>query len=400
VADVWPSNVDKLSVEGERPVRLVNYTDVYYGDRLHPELDLMAATATTDEFARFRLQRGDVILTKDSETADDIGVSAYVDEASEDMVCGYHLSLIRPRGAVGRYLHFALSSTHARRQMSVAATGVTRFGLRTESVGSLLVWLPPKAEQRAIADYLDAETARIDALVAKKQQLIGLLDERRAALLERRLSDELADHARVPVRHIASISGGITLGGSDGGGERERRPYLRVANVQDGYLDLNDVAEIDVTLTQATRFALQPGDVLMLEGNGNPDNLGRGTTWRGEIPGCLHQNHVHAVRPMRSRLFPEFFDLVVRTPFARSQLTGGGGQVSIATLSKSDIAALRIPLPAVARQQAIVENVRSELGTIDDLGCAAVRQIELLAEHRQALITAAVTGEFAVPDAG
>lgn len=206
VADVWPSNVDKLTVEDEHPVRLVNYTDVYYGDRLHPELDLMNATATPSEIAKFRLQRGDVILTKDSETADDIGISAYVDEASPDMVCGYHLSLVRPRNAVGRYLHYAISSTHARQQMNVAATGVTRFGLRAESVGALSLWLPPLAEQRAIADYLYAETTRIDALITKKQQLIHLLEERIRVAADEIVDSLLKDCELVPLKYEARES--------------------------------------------------------------------------------------------------------------------------------------------------------------------------------------------------
>ncbi|MEZ5271739.1 MAG: hypothetical protein R2694_05450 [Ilumatobacteraceae bacterium] len=254
-----------------------------------------------------------------------------------------------------------------------------------------------RGEQRAIADYLDAETARIDALIAKKQQLITLLEGRRLSVLEARLHHELTGHPAVPVRHLASISGGLTLGGATVRGAEVRRPYLRVANVQDGYLDLGDVAEIDVSPEQARRFALQDGDVLMLEGNGNPDNLGRGTIWRSEIPGCLHQNHIHAVRPDRSLLVPEFFNFVVRTPFARSELTGGGGQVSIATLSKSDIAALRLPLPPIAKQRAIVDSVRRELSYVDASLRAAAQQIELLAEHRQALITATVTGQHSVP---
>ena len=296
-----------------------------------------------------------------------------------------------------RFLRWSLRSNRAMAHWDAAVGGATFRALNLGPLAETPIPLHPLAEQRAIADYLDAETARIDALIAKKQQLITLLEGRRLSVLEARLHHELTGHPAVPVRHLASISGGLTLGGATVRGAEVRRPYLRVANVQDGYLDLGDVAEIDVSPEQARRFALQDGDVLMLEGNGNPDNLGRGTIWRSEIPGCLHQNHIHAVRPDRSLLVPEFFNFVVRTPFARSELTGGGGQVSIATLSKSDIAALRLPLPPIAKQRAIVDSVRRELSYVDASLRAAAQQIELLAEHRQALITATVTGQHSVP---
>ena len=95
IAETVTSNVDKLKSDSEIPVRLINYTDVYYGDRLTPDLPLMWATASAAEIARHRVADGDVIITKDSETADDIGVAAYVESTSHNLVCGYHLSRIR-----------------------------------------------------------------------------------------------------------------------------------------------------------------------------------------------------------------------------------------------------------------------------------------------------------------
>ncbi len=92
VAGISVSNVDKKSAPGEVRVRLVNYTDVYYGDRLTPTADLMDATATAGQVLAFRLQPGDVAITKDSETADDIGVAAFIEASADDVVLGYHLA--------------------------------------------------------------------------------------------------------------------------------------------------------------------------------------------------------------------------------------------------------------------------------------------------------------------
>lgn len=103
--DVFPSNVDKKSVEGEKPVRLCNYTDVYYNDVIEPQSTFMDATASDDQIEKFTLRAGDTIITKDSETPDDIARSAYVPSDMPGVVCGYHLSMVRPnRRAHGAFI--------------------------------------------------------------------------------------------------------------------------------------------------------------------------------------------------------------------------------------------------------------------------------------------------------
>jgi type I restriction enzyme, S subunit len=145
VANVRVSNVDKKSYQGERRVRLCNYTDVYNGDVLTGfSNEYMWATASVNQIQAFRLHPGDSLLTKDSETADDIGVSAFVSETSEDLVCGYHLAVVRPHLDIvdPKFLFWVLRSSRLRSQMSVSATGVTRFGLRTEALLNLSFDLP------------------------------------------------------------------------------------------------------------------------------------------------------------------------------------------------------------------------------------------------------------------
>lgn len=179
------SNVDKRSVEGQVPVRLCNYTDVYYGDRITPSADLMKATATPDQVKAFRLDIGDVVVTKDSEDASDIGVPAFVEESAPDLLCGYHLAVLRPLQdrTSGRYLYWAMASRRVQDHFSVNATGITRYGLRTDSISAAPIPWWPVPTQRAIADFLDEETARIDALIAKKRRLIDALSERASRLL-------------------------------------------------------------------------------------------------------------------------------------------------------------------------------------------------------------------------
>ena len=179
------SNVDKHKRSDELPVRLCNYIDVYKNDRIHSELDFMHATATEDEIERFRLQRGDVLITKDSETWNDIGIPAVVEDSSDDLVCGYHLALLRPLPSYlnSAYLFNVLQTVSVSHQFHVAASGVTRFGLSHNAIKSIWIPVPPVAEQVAIASFLDRVNSDIDRAAESAQQEISLLAEYRTRLI-------------------------------------------------------------------------------------------------------------------------------------------------------------------------------------------------------------------------
>ena len=185
VADLISSNVDKKSREGELPVRLVNYTDVYYGDTLTSDADYMRATATPEQIGRVGVRDGDVVFTKDSETADDIGIPALVLNPDTDMVCGYHLTIARPRRELvnPRYLYWTFMSGQAKSHWEQVANGVTRFSIGSSATSGLPVLLPPLEVQRRVADEIDRETAEIDAMLADITELRDLLAERRAAVI-------------------------------------------------------------------------------------------------------------------------------------------------------------------------------------------------------------------------
>ena len=180
------SNVDKHTKDDEFPVRLCNYVDVYKNDRITQAMPFMKATASPDEIERFRLQKGDVLITKDSEAWDDIGVPALVEESSDDLLSGYHLALLRPfRTTLGAYLALALQSKGVAYQFHVGANGVTRYGLTHTTIQSVCLPLPPLPEQRAIVRYLDHVDDRIRRYVSAKEKLIALLEEERQAVIHR-----------------------------------------------------------------------------------------------------------------------------------------------------------------------------------------------------------------------
>ncbi len=288
--------------------------------------------------------------------------------------------------------------------------------LESEQLGRFEVCVPPLDEQRRIIDYLADQTARLDALVAAKERVLGLLAEKRRALVTRAVTRGL--DAGVPLRYsgipwlgdipahwvvtrlkfVAEIRGGLTLGKSYGGAELVEYPYLRVANVQDGRLDLSAMATVRVPQAEARATLLQAGDVLMNEG-GDADKVGRGCVWRGEIDPCLHQNHVFAVRT--HRVSPEWLDLWTSAEVAKAYFESRARQsTNLASISATHIKELPIPLPPASEREAILADVAVKIAKLDALRSATERTIALLKERRGALITAAVTGKIDVQGAG
>ena len=179
------SNVDKHIKDSELPVRLCNYVDVYKNDRITESVPFMKATANADEIDRFRLELEDILITKDSEVWNDIGVPALVEYSAKDLICGYHLALLRPLKAVlnGAYLFCSLQSSAIAYQFHIATNGVTRYGLSHHAIKSVLLPLPPLPEQAAIVEYLDRATADIDAAIARARRHVELLREYRTRLI-------------------------------------------------------------------------------------------------------------------------------------------------------------------------------------------------------------------------
>lgn len=183
IADIVFSNVDKLVDKNENPVLLCNYLDVFNNSFITSNLPFMKATAKQREIEKFSLKKDDVIITKDSETAEEIAEAAVVADELENVLCGYHLAILRPREQKidGTFLMYALHNHKIRRQFVQTANGVTRFGLTTDSISHAKVVIPPLLVQRKISDCLKIVDTEIDLLkqklVASKKQKKGLIQK-------------------------------------------------------------------------------------------------------------------------------------------------------------------------------------------------------------------------------
>ena len=181
VAKIIVSPVDKKIVEGEIPVELCNYTDVYYNTRITNSIEFMKATAKQSEIDKYTLQVNDVIITKDSETPGDIAIPALVSEDLGGTVCGYHLAIIRPNSRIveGAYLNYLFSMPKTRYYFFTLATGATRFGLSIGGINKAHFTLPPLEEQQRIAAVLTNSDREIELL---EQQLADLKQEKKALM--------------------------------------------------------------------------------------------------------------------------------------------------------------------------------------------------------------------------
>ena len=184
-SDLKISSIDKHIFEEEIQVIVCNYTDVYYNEFITSELPLRKGSCSENEYSNFILKRGDVIITKDSESPTDIGVPSLVKENLDNVVCGYHLSIIKsnPKKLVGGYLFRQLQTNRIRSYFEINSNGITRFGLGKSSVLETPLILPPNSEQQQIVEYLDEQTQLIDKTISIEEKRIELLKEYRQSLI-------------------------------------------------------------------------------------------------------------------------------------------------------------------------------------------------------------------------
>ncbi|WP_200210384.1 restriction endonuclease subunit S [Micromonospora coerulea] len=382
-------------------VPVLRSTDIDLLGRIDGSNAAIRRLSGREKFAT-RLEREDILVVKSSGSDAHLGKSGYVESSDTPVYFSNFLQRLRVVAQVEpRFVWYFLNSQDMKSQIREISSTTTGLQNLTGGVlGEAAVPCPPLSDQRRIADFLDVETAHIDELDAARSRHLELLQELSAAHVASAFELE-ATVPKVRLGYLATIQTGVTVDASrSAGSDAVTRPYLRVANVQAGYLDLNQITEITVPRRLAAASTLQAGDVLMTEG-GDLDKLGRGTVWEGQIEGCLHQNHVFAVRVNRGALDADYLAMLTRATPARIHFESTGNKTTnLASTSSSKIRELRVPLPPISRQRAVVAEVKAALAAIEAIASAVRCQRKLLAERRQALITAAVTGQFDVTTAG
>ena len=222
--------------------------------------------------------------------------------------------------------------------------------------------LPPINEQRRAIELLDTASEVVESL----HELKATTDKVRLAYLNECFPENLAERgsmtADLQIRNlsdVAEIRTGLALGKKVDTSEMVERPYLRVANVQDGVLDLDEIKTLSVKTSELARYSLRRGDVLMTEG-GDFDKLGRGTVWREEIKDCLHQNHVFAVRSNPELIRSEYIAALARSPHGKRYFRMCAKRTSnLASINKKQLSAFPVIFLPIDIQDQIIAAIQS-----------------------------------------
>ena len=344
-----------LRISAVRPMKL-DTSDVRYLPCTVPDVDT------------YVLAEGDLLFTRYNGNRDLVAACARVGNLDRRLVYPDKLIRVRVRAelASSSYIEKAANCHQARAFIDAQLkTSAGQVGISGADLKRLPVALAPLREQARIADKLNTVLNRVDAVNTRLARVAPILKRFRqsvlAAATSGRLSDDIepdADWCYEPLSNLGSVSGGLTKNAKRGN-LPFKRPYLRVANVQANELRLDEILEIGLTDAEFSKTKLTSGDLLIVEGNGSIEQIGRVAIWSGEIADCTHQNHLIRWRA-GNRLLPKFALYFLLSPEGRQRIEAvASSTTGLHTLSVSKVGDLRIPVPALEEQTEIVRRVET-----------------------------------------
>jgi type I restriction enzyme S subunit len=361
----------------------------------------------------FSLRPGDVLVTEGSGSLASVGASAVWNGELSGTVCFQNtLIRLRPREGItdARYLGWWARAAYASGQFASIASGANIYHISSERTKSLAVNLPSLEEQSRIADFLDMETAKINEFITLRNKQLALAREEESADIHNSVRGapldvpmsitgpswlgQIADQFRLAaVSHEFEVTLGKMLNPERTQGNY-LQPYLRNTNVQWDHIDTNNLLRMNFPPEERTRYRVLPGDLMVCEG-GEP---GRAALWKGEVDEIYYQKALHRVRP-RGNSSVRWLYYCLRAATDMNVFAVQGNSTTIAHLTGEQLKAQRFPFPDRVIQNELIAGLddrcrkrRAFRGIVSD-------QLALLDERRQALITAAVTGQIDVTTA-
>ena len=393
--------MSKAAREGPGKVPFLRTSNVLWDEIDLTEFDEMAIDPA--ELQQKSLAPGDLLVCEGGE----IGRAAVWTGAASPVSFQNHLHRLRPSkpGIEPRFYVYFLQSAFTQLGLFAGAGNKTTIAnLSRNQLAALEVPEPSPQEQKDIARVLGAVRM---GMTAHQRSVAHARDLKRTAMRElfaRGLRSEPqreTEFGPVPqnwriadLSEVATVQTGVAKGRALGDAEVVEVPYLRVANVQDGHLDLREMKRITIRTSEIDRYRLEPGDVVLTEG-GDFDKLGRGFVWNGEVPGCVHQNHVFAVRTHRSVLDPTFLAYLAQSPYGKAYfLKVAHKTTNLACINTTKLKALPVLIPDLSEQQEIV----GILDAIDRKIDLHLRKKTVLEVLFRALLHKLMTGDVHVAD--
>jgi len=320
-------------------------------------------------------------------------------------------------GVSSKFLAYQLRAEGPRILKTCTKSGTTVASVETKQLQALPIWIPSVEKQLKIVDDLDTQLSRLDQTVSTLQGIQAKLKQARASILKAAVEGRLVEfnHAessqsrtlsdldreedfpphwqRTSIGKICDVSGGITKNASkDHGGSL--LPYLRVANVYTNELVLTEVKEILVPNHLLQKYLLAKGDLLIVEGNGSIDQLGRVAIWDGSIESCVHQNHLIKARP-HSPSTAKYLHAYLNSPHGRSQIKEVSSSTSgLHTLSISKIECIELGLPPENERRRIIAEVDRRFSVLDQVEATVQASLQRCGILRQAILKRAFEGRL------
>lgn len=387
-----------------------------------------------------KIQKFDVLVVKDGATT---GKTSLVNEnfPYEKAAVNEHVFILRGNEKIitQPYLFYFLYSTRGQNQIQERFQGSAQGGINSNFVKNFKIPIAPVPEQirivAKIGELFKENKSSRDAidkipLIMKKikqsiifsaslgnltkswrsnnQNVKSAHEILHRINLEHKNDFKLQSDTNLPqipstwewtlLRVIADIRGGITKGKNYKGKKTIKLPYLRVANVQDGYLDLSEIKEIEALPEDLERYRLQKGDVLFNEG-GDRDKLGRGCVWNDEIKGCIHQNHVFRARLISKEILPEYLTIFSKSDFARQYFFAEASQtVNLASLNMTALGNLPIAIPPLEEQLEIIKIIEENSRFVSQIEESVEEAKKRADKIDQAILVKAFRGELVTQD--
>ena len=390
------STVDKKSYPDEVPVRLCNYTDVYYQDVITSDLAFMEATASAEQVSRFTVRAGDVAITKDSETPDDIGRPSYVPEDLPGVVYGYHLAIYQPLDPnYSKFIRYLFDSSYIRAELQTRTPGVTRVGLSQDTLRNLRVPTPPPYIAAEIADYLDHETAEIDAFIADQTLFKKLVTEYFHSFLTEIYASRTLSTRRLKDFGVTKVSG-VSVNGSSEPARDSELGVLKTGSVSKGYFDASEnKAVLDPAEMERLKTPVRAGHLIVNRAN-TPDLVGSLAPVFHDFPHLFLSDLLWQLK--FKKVDPNYIYWYSKTRKFRDQISliKVGASQTMQKIRFEDFARLEIPFMSFEDQRSILTKASEEGARVQQVARLVGQAIDLARERRAALITAAVTGQIDV----
>jgi type I restriction enzyme S subunit len=387
--------------------RLLPYlrsANVMWGDVDVSDIKEMFFSPT--EARQYQLEDGDVVVCEGG----DVGRAAIWRAQLPEVCIQNAVHRVRTKGAsLNRFLYYWLFMAKESGIVDVIVDKATIGHLTEEKLREVPFFCPPRTEQSQIVDFLDRETAKVDALISKREVLIALLEEKRTALINRAVTKGLDPSVptkdsginwlgKIPAHWLTpplyaryEVQLGKMLDSKRITGTR-LASYLRNVDVQWDSICIEDLPKMDFSESDRERFALRRGDLLVCEGG----EVGRTAVWHGELEECYYQKAIHRLRPKNGEDLPRYLFYVMYAASKLGVFQATGNPNTIDHLTAEKLRAHRFPFPPSHEQSDIVAFLDRRVSEIQKLQLKCHESIGKLQEFRTALISAAVTGKIDV----